>query len=460
MKKIIFGLLSFSVQLVAAQKSVKLEQLRCFSTVGPVMSYWEIPEVKRAFITDLKQALAQYRHFALTDTISLNIQLLNSGDEAGTVKPVFTDPDTSHVHLYLDFYELDVPRYFSYAGKAELVDTGIQKRANSIFVLKASWVNSFRKILSSEELHIIASPTEATGFGNLYTIANGYKSTPPTPKGFNGILQKGMAILFSPGNDRARRVEMKVPQAYMTDNFILPKIYNQPKIYAITKKGVSMYTYRDTAEIIRMGDQQYEEILIKGKKILKYPDALMDEIKSTFHYATSDFVFLRQECRDVVRDRNYLIKLTTQIDPEYQSADSENMFTNFLTGKFHYLLAEKDTVAIFTVTKRVKDNTGKKIFSFRVSNGYDSASFPIADWRKDPLPVIYNYVVSGRIRGSDFSIECSGQANNLKEIYFNGKLVCIADGLLGLEKFVVFDASLSPQILNELFMIGFNRFFV
>lgn len=47
----------------------------------------------------------------------------------------------------------------------------------------------------------------------------------------------------------------------------------------------------------------------------------------------------------------------------------------------------------------------------------------------------------------------------VKEIFLDNTLVRIMQGKFSSKKFVLFDASLSPELLNRLFMIGFNRFF-
>jgi hypothetical protein len=48
--------------------------------------------------------------------------------------------------------------------------------------------------------------------------------------------------------------------------------------------------------------------------------------------------------------------------------------------------------------------------------------------------------------------------NKLKEIYLDGRLVCIAQGKFSPEVFVVFGATLPPVLFNQLLIIAFNRF--
>ena len=71
-----------------------------------------------------------------------------------------------------------------------------------------------------------------------------------------------------------------------------------------------------------------------------------------------------------------------------------------------------------------------------------------ADPTKAGIPIVLN-----------FDQNSLPARNTIKEIFLDKKLVCIAQGKFSIEKFVVFDASLSTELLNQLFMIGFNRFF-
>jgi hypothetical protein len=64
---------------------------------------------------------------------------------------------------------------------------------------------------------------------------------------------------------------------------------NQPRIFVTTAKNISTYRYKETGEMIRMGEAVYEEILLKGKKAQKYPDDITAAIKKTPHYCILRF---------------------------------------------------------------------------------------------------------------------------------------------------------------------------
>lgn len=457
----VFLLLLLSTSSLFAQKRIILEKVRCLSAIGPVMSYWKSPEIRKSFASQLNRTLLQKQQLPLTDTSEFTIEWLPAGLEVPTLKPDFTDTDSSHLHLYMDLFEISPASFFSYAENYP-TDSAMQKRAKSVFLAEAWVVAKDKSFFFHERLNAVISSSESPGMGILFGKLLRFQDMALTPKGFTEMLKAAANLLFDPGNELVT-VEMKVSPAYVADNYILPKTINQPRTYVSTNKNISTFNYRGKGEMIRMGDAVYEEIKIKGKKAEKYPDELTKAIKNTVNYSGSDYVFLRQECRDVMRNKNYLLTLSTQVNPDDAvDAYGKNLFLNFLSGDFHYLFLEKDTLAKFVVEKHIRDGNNK-IYEGIVSNGYDSTSFFNIRYNNVKSPVawdvVYDYIVTGKINQRDFQVKCSGLGNTIKEIFLGGKLVCMADGKFNPEKFVVFDASLSPELLNQLFIIGFNRFF-
>jgi hypothetical protein len=301
--------------------------------------------------------------------------------------------------------------------------------------------------------------SKTPAIGNEYTNSIRNSVLVTTPVGFREIVKKGINILFDPANT-LQMVEMTAPPAFVGDNYLITKTRNRPGIFVMNKKGVSAFNYNNRQEIIRMEEPLYEEIIIKGKAPVKYPDDLIKTIKAIRNSNNSTFLFLRQDGRDVIRDKNYFIKLTAQIDPEFRSASTDLPFTNFIDDKFNYLISTNDTIASFSIEKNVRDLNGNKLYPNMVANAADSSFFLLKDVTPQPeWPIIYNYVVTGNIGKHDFSMQCSGTGGRLKEIYLDNKLICIAEGKFYPEKFVVFDTSVSPELLNQLFLITFNRFF-
>lgn len=459
MRKITLSLVAtICMHFSQAQKSIVFEKLRCFSATGMTMSYFKDEAIRKSFAINLSKVLSQFHELPLADTNDIpNIEYLNSLGDLAPQKILFTDKENAYLHLYIDLFEVATDDFFAVPDNAP-TDTSVRQRARSVFLIKGSLLRADKTFAFSEQLNVVVSASETTGIGIIYKYYNvdgRQRQVVATQKGFVELLKTACNILFDPKNEM-EMVEMKVAPAFFADNYIVGNAMNQPRTFVTTTKNISTYRYKETNEMIRLGEPVYEEMLVKGKKTQKYPDDITAAIKRTPNYAGSDFVFLREECRDVIRDKNYLLKLTTQINPERMLMQPFT-FTNFLPGNFNYLMLEKDTIARFSIQKKITDEN-KKISLNKISNGNDTSFFAVNTANTD-LNVIYDYIAEGTLNNQGFSIRCSGFTNTIKEIYLDKKLVCIAQGRFSPEKFVVFDASLSSEMLNQLFMIGFNRFF-
>jgi hypothetical protein len=457
MRKIIVSfLLILSVQAVDAQKKVVFEKLRFFSFNLPVTQYLQDPSITQTILSQLNGTLSKHLGLAITDTTKLKTEFLNFNYAAGPIRPDFADQDTSVLHMYIDLLEQD-PFYFFRNPQHRAADSTLQDRTKSVFSITALIVNSNKQTQLHETLNVVITPGETPGMGIPYDNGISLANLAVLPKVFTAFLKTATNILFDPKND-AGMIDIKLQPAFLADNYILPKTLNQPRTYVVTKKGFSSYPFNGTTEMIRMSEPAYEEILIKGKKAQKYPADLTNAIMKTPNLSKSDYVFLRQDARDVIRDKNYLIKLTVQMDPDIINLDDSRLFTNFLSGDFHYLFIDADTLAKFSIQKNVPGTN--QVSSSLIGNGYDTVSFyriKLNSLRQN-FKQSYDYLVNGRISNRPFTIKC-GPMNATKEIFLEDKLVCIAQGKFTIEKFVLFDASLSPELLNQLFIIGFNRFF-
>ena len=457
-KCIVYLLLLFFAQPVFAQKKIVLEKIRSFAVNDPVITYWQKVETRKTIALQLSRTLVEHQLLPLADTTNVKIEFLPFEYIVPAIKPAFSDTDTSNLHLYIDFLETD-PTYFFLRPAYLPLDSTLLQRTKTIFQLSALLLKQDRSIVFNETLNIAISSATTAGMGNLYGDGIRFTNLTVTPKVFTELLKAATNLLFNPKNN-LDMVEIKLQPAFLADNYILPKTVNRPRNHVISNKGISAFYIGNEKEIIRLGEPVYEEIRIKGKKAEKYPDDLTKAIKGSENFSKSDFVFLHQDCRDVVRDRNYQLQLTTQIDPTNLPETESLLFTNFLNGNFHYLFQGKDTLAKFSILKNVTDKVNR-VYTNILYNGYDSVSFyPVKpNGVLQGLPVIYDYQVEGVISNKPFSIKCSGSGEMVKEIFLDNTLVCIAQGKYSPEKFVLFDASLSPELLNRLFMIGFNRFF-
>ncbi len=419
-------------------------------------NYLQDNEIKKNIAHQFNRTLTKFQQISLLDSSALNVIFTNPFANINPLSTDFTDNDTNHLHLFIDFLEA-FPQSFFALKENYPPDSNLVKRIGTVFMINAVILNAAGKKVFDEDLNLLVSSAESPGMGTLYGSGIQFNNLGVTPKGFTELMKATTEFLFDPKNDMYS-IELKVLPAFFLDDYIFPKTFQKSRTYVRKIKNILTYTYNEKMEMLRQGEPVYEEIKTKGKKPEKYPEALTAAIKGTLHYSSSDFVFLKQEWRDVTKDKSYLLQLVTQIDPDNMMDGEQLLFTNFLTDNFHYLLLEKDTLATFNISKNISYNQ-QKIFPTIITNGYDSTSlYRIPGLQKEGWTIKYDYVLKGKLNKQDFAIRCSGNGNNVKEFYLDDQLVAIAQGKFSPEKFVFFDASLSSETLNQFCMIGFNRF--
>jgi hypothetical protein len=453
-----YGLLSllfFLTGFCFAQKQVVFEKLRCFDINHTLTGYLQTASIKKNIASQLNTICSRQLQLPIPDTSDFSVDFIDFYHIPDAIKIDIRDTDTNHLHLYMNFFEIQ-PYYFYRNNPDYSEDSNLVKRTKTVFLIEYWLVRADKSVYRNGSLNIVVSESRSPGIGTLYNNGLRFGEMAVLPTTFTGLFKASAEILFQP-DKKMNLVEIKLLPAFLADNYILPKTIGWNRTYVETNQHISSYAFQNNHEIIRQEEPFYEQIILKGKNAKKYPAGIVAAIENTDHYSRSDYVFLEQNWRDVIRDKNYQVKLTVQVDPMDVPQEQSLIFTNFIQGDFHYLLQDKDTLATFGILKKVTE-PGRKYFN-SLSNGYDSSTlFPI-NGKPAETPVINDYEISGHIKQLPFTIKCSGKGNQIKEIYLNKELVCIAQGKFIPEKFVVFDASLSPEMLNPLLMIGFNRFF-
>lgn len=450
MRKFSLFILSITCLLSAyAQQNVILEQMRTFSMMGPVMNYFSLADTRSTFINQLNNQLLVKRNASISDT-SLRIVPIENLRQTANTSIYFTSADTATLHLYIDIYEYD-PSLFYSSQPQYVSDSLLFKRAKSILQLGVLFVNHQKKIISNEVLTICISTGNGNGFGIIPT------NLAVTPKGFTDILNLGIGRLLDEEN-ATDMIEIKATPPFYADNFILPEISKYPVIQTKTQKDIFSYQRNGEAEMLRLGDSFYEELITKGKnKNIGENTPIANVINATGNQNRSDFVQLRQECRDVVRDKNYTIKLITEINPDFNFLSQADVFTQFLPGPVHVLLKDNDTIARFSIHKNI-GIPEKKIFLNKISNGYDSSSVVTIEGVSNPRNMLFEYQIKGFLGNQAFVIHCADR-NGLKQIRLDEKEIAIAKGKYLPERIAIFDASLESEKLNQLLMIAFCRFY-
>lgn len=450
----------------SAQKKVLLEQFRTFSMVGPVMQYLKQEETKAVLLKQLNNSLLKHKNAQLMNQ-DLRITVLPELKPTGSTEIPFTIADSSTWHMYLDLYEFETNTFY-YVHPEYKEDSALFKRTASVFDLTVVLINSEKEIVLKEIITICITRGSSNGFGIQ-------ASTPSlSNKGFTDMLNHAFERILDPEN-KIGMLEIKAAPVFYADNFLLPIISNYPVIQVNNKNNIASYKRDQTDELIRLGEPFYEELFTKGKnKNVVDMSIISTAINSTGRQNSSDFVQLKQDSRDVLRDKNYSLKMLIEINPIFNYLNEDEVFTSFMPDSLHFLLKDKDTIAKFKIIKntglvvenkwvlKTKNNglgaENRMIYLNKLSNGYDSISIFLMNPDEVSRKIFSEYVITGLIHNQPFTIMCSNK-NTLKEFYLNQNNVAVAMGKFLPERIAVFDASLDKEILNQLMMIGFSRLF-
>lgn len=449
MKKLVYLLLFICVVFkLPAQNKVVVEAIRSFSMFGPSMYYLEDTAVQSSIKSKLSVILNKNFKLLLSNqTLPIENYTSTEALKNNTIK--FSIADTSTRHLFIEVYEYD-PISFLTGSALEAPDSAIIAGASSIFQISCILTNGVQEIISNQSVFAAISNTETGGFGirpkNIFL----------TKKSFASVVQVGLQMALNPDNE-TMVADIKTPAVYYADNFIMGYINNTSKIVVNTVKDSWNFSLQGNLEVLRMGEQLFDEIWVKRKLVDSTASPLLlKKIKETGNTASSDFIYLRQECRDVYQDKNYTIKIATEIDPYSTASSKKELFSDFLSGEVNLMLEGKDTVAIFAINKNIGD-PNKQVYLDKTTNGMDSSSIAKVSKKDFPFQVTYDYQLTGKIRGERFTIQ-SFWNHEMKEMYLNNKLVGIVKGKTDPENFIIVNDASNASIMKELLLIAYNKF--
>ena len=449
MKKLVYLLLFICfVFKLPAQNKVVVEAIRSFSMFGPSMYYLEDTAVQSSIKSKLSVILNKnFKLLLSNETLPIENYTSTEALKNNTIK--FNIADTSTWHLFIEVYEYD-PISFLTGSALEAPDSAIIAGASSIFQISCILTNGIQEIISNQSVFAAISNTETAGFGirpkNIFL----------TKKSFASVVQVGLQMALNPDNE-TMVADIKTPAVYYADNFMMGHINNTSKILVNTVKDTWGYTVVGNQELLRMGEQLFDEIWVKRKLVdSSASPLLLKKIKETGNTASSDFIYLRQECRDVYQDKNYTIKIATEIDPYSTASSKKELFSDFLSGEVHLMLEGKDTAAIFGINKNIGD-ANKQVYVDKTTNGMDSSSVAKVSKKDFPFQVTYDYQLTGKIRGERFTIQ-SFWNHEMKEIYLNNKRIGIVKGKTDPENFIIVNDATYASIMKELLLIAYNKF--
>jgi hypothetical protein len=449
MKKLVYLLLFICIVFkLPAQNKVVVEAIRSFSMFGPSMYYLEDTAVQSSIKSKLSVILNKnFKLLLSNETLPIENYTSTEALKNNTIK--FNIADTSTWHLFIEVYEYD-PISFLTGSALEAPDSAIIAGASSIFQISCILTNGLQEIISNQSVFAAISNTETAGFGirpkNIFL----------TKKSFASVVQVGLQMALNPDNE-TMVADIKTPAVYYADNFMMGHINNTSKILVNTVKDTWGYTVVGNQELLRMGEQLFDEIWVKRKLVdSSASPLLLKKIKETGNTASSDFIYLRQECRDVFQDKNYTIKIATEIDPYSTASSKKELFSDFLSGEVHLMLEGKDTAAIFGINKNIGD-ANKQVYVDKTTNGMDSSSVAKVSKKDFPFQVTYEYQLTGKIRGERFTIQ-SFWNHEMKEIYLNNKRIGIVKGKTDPENFIIVNDATNASIMKELLLIAYNKF--
>ena len=433
---------------VPAQNKVIVESIRSFSMLGPTMNYLEDTSVRSSISAKLSAILNKNYNLVFSST-PLPIRIFTNSDGLKNNTAQFSTSDTSTWHLFVEVYEYD-PISFLTGSALEAPDTAIIASASSVIQISCMLINGLQEIVNNQTVYAAISNSETVGVGirpkNIFL----------TKKSFASVVQVGLQMALDPNNEKIV-LDIKAPNVYYGDNFMMGHLKNGSKILVNKVKDTWSYTIVGKQELLRMGEQLFDEIWVKRKLVDSTSSPLLlKKIKETGNAASSDFIYLRQECRDAYQDKNYTIKIATEIDPYSTASSEKELFSNYLSGEVHLMLEGKDTAAIFSITKN-KVDPYKRIYLDETTNGMDSSSIAKVSKKEFPFQVTYDYQLTGKIRGERFTIQ-SFWNHEMKEMYLNNKLIGIVKGKTDPENFIIVDESSNASIMKELFLIAYNKF--
>lgn len=463
-----------------AQSGIELKSVDYYNFSGRTLNYLEFPEISQQLVKSLdslskkylqipmitasdfkinkrlyqQNSLSEHLNLALTnmatkEKISATTaqQLLNNGDGGKLAKTIFK----------IEMAELPLNSLRQFPDLDSLfIQQLLQKQNIALIQMLAKLQTATGEMLIDKQVCMVLSRNKQPvliGFNHPdYLI---------TPKSFGKLVETGLSILLDRNND-TEILQMTSVATIVNDNFIQPNIKNQPKISFNTQKGISQYLWKGAVQYLRYQEPLYENIVIRGKKATPIPNSLVEQISADNMWEP---LFLREECRDILADKNYLLQCVANVEPDpYGKGIPFNKKTglplNFLSGISHVLMLEKDTIAQFKIKSNFLDGK-KKTLLHQLYQATDSSIIAVEKTVRENIHH-YDFEIEGIFKGQTFKISYSGlkgSPESIREIYLKEKLVAVVEGKDSPELMVVLDQNIDAISLNQLLLLSFSNLF-
>lgn len=426
-----------------AQNVIQQGNFQCISLQGPLMYYWNNPNITAQFTKDLSKELLDKRGYTL-NTNMVSFSILKS--IADFSNPSNGQQPNSLIHFKLAEYpaSLYLSKYYP-----ELLNDSTQEKIQSILLLEMSIQNKNAAFEFSKRLEIFIKQNKARGIGIPFSNLH------LTGKAFSELMKKSLEIILDSTNFN-EQIELKVSPPMMGDNFIIGAISNLPKITIESQGLFSKYRLNNQSELIRWDEQRYQEIILRGKNRTVLPPLINNALTEiTKEFPQSVYVYLLQDARNIVLNRNYQLAIPARVASAGEYTISALPLIEPLPGPVHVLQLEKDTIATFSIATN-KKQSNQKYSPYISTNGFDSSSAVIISDQNKDLVYSSMFSLTGKIRDQSFRIEVG---EFFRDIYLNEKRVLIIGGMQQPDRMVIFDSTLSNDFINELILLSYNRFF-
>ncbi|WP_026764781.1 hypothetical protein [Sediminibacterium salmoneum] len=445
MIKSIFSILLTSCSLLSlqAQTMAKPGNFHCISIEGPMMQYWKNPVVLQQFKEALNQQLGTHKNLSLANLDFEFTQLNNFRDFNSQQNTTVTAPV---VNFKMAEYSAKV--FWNQINNNQPLDSNLFS-IQSVVMMELSIQQPAPAPTYTKSLEVYIKRAKANGigvpFGNLHFSA----------KGFAELMKKSVEILLD-SSIETEQIEIKASPPFMGDNFIIGAIANAPKINIESKNLFSKYQLKGQSELLRWDEQRFLEIILKGKNRTQLSADMAKAVENSVReHGNEIHVFLLQDARNIILNKNYQLIIPARVSSNNAIASSGMPQVEPLEGYNNYLLNEKDTIAKFSILIDKKDFT-KKLYPHIATNGIDSSSAVVISDKETEMTYTSKYSITGTFRNQPFGIEI-GQY--FREVYLNNERILIISGTQEPEKMVVLNPSIPSDLLNELILLGFNRFF-
>ena len=454
--KFYYCLFSFCMVAVpsAGQQQVKLEEIRCYSAVGPLPDYLRDQAMNVSLASQLQQILYQERSWRLTDSLQLPVSFPELVDLKKEKPLVIKDKNSSLLHLWIDFFEMQPSVFFSATGEYA-PDTVIARRSSSVIKIIFYLVNSKNELVEKNELDLSFTQAESPAIGFLFNgmlIEDRPYFLPTTARGFSEAFLQGMKIIFNRDNT-ASLIELKVPPAYFYNNFIPSSSQKNPDILRPElKNNAFRFTYNGGSQLLRNGDQEVTEVWVNTKKSEKFPGSVFDTLKLLRKLGENDFLCLQHVMRDVLNDKTYDARFFSIAN---QETVMEGAFP-LVQKRIHYLLQNTDTVAYFTAKYKPRLDETDMIWLNRSYNGIDSATVFNLEPVFRSYPLATEFELSGIVLGQPFFIRIRGRYHFWKDIGLNNQIVMRVQGINLPERILMTQAIADSRTMNLLLLLAYS----